>query len=61
MIKNTLKNSYKDISTIMKTCNIPETAGLKILTFSNFASHQGIREVKSLGPLVSYAVSIFCS
>ena len=38
MIKNTLKNSYKDISTIMKTCNIPENSRPENISLQQFCS-----------------------
>ena len=38
MIKNTLKNSYKDISTIMKTCNIPENSRPENISLQKFCS-----------------------
>ena len=36
MIKNTLKNSYRDISAIMKICNIPENSRPENITLEQF-------------------------
>tara|TARA_B100001121_G_scaffold303772_1_gene318195 strand:+ start:496 stop:1299 length:804 start_codon:yes stop_codon:yes gene_type:complete len=36
MIKNTLKNSYKDISTIMKICDIPENSRPENINLQQF-------------------------
>ncbi len=38
MIKNTLKNSYKDISTIMKICNIPENSRPENINLQQFCN-----------------------